>query len=221
MQASIKALLLGVCLAGVAASAQAQSSESRFGIRGGLNIATQEQAFGGTKITNENINGFHAGLVAELPLAGGLAVRPEVLFSRKGMEYTISALGQSASYKDRLSYVTVPVSLTYRIEAGPAGLVLGAGPYVGALVHAEREGTARLLGTTLTGTGELNIGDNDDDDYKTVDAGLNFLGLLEIDRVFVGANYGLGLSNVLPSGDDNTYRRNRTWELTLGVYLTK
>ena len=213
---------LALCSAFTAIQAQAQSNDGpRFGVRGGLNVSTQQQAVGGTTVENDNLNGFHAGLVAELPLAGDLSLRPELLFSRKGLEYTYSLLGQSISYNDKLSYITLPVSLTYRVHAGPAAVVLGAGPYAGVLVSAKREGTARILGTSTTRTGDLNIGSNDEDDYKTFDAGLNFQGLVEVDRVFVGAHYGLGLMNVVPNGDDDTYRRNRGWEFTIGAYLSK
>lgn len=227
MNIALSPLLWSLALCGLATTAHAQSNAPlRFGVRGGLNLSTQQQSVGSngrrSSVSNDNLTGFHAGIVAEVPLAGDLSLRPELLFSRKGLEYSYSALGQSIGYTDKLSYLTLPVSLTYRVHAGPAALVLGAGPYVGVLVNAERTGSAKVLGSLFTRTGDLNIGSGDNDDYQTVDAGLNFQGLVEVDRVFVGAHYGLGLTNVQAAGhDDDNYRRNRGWEFTLGVYLSK
>lgn len=214
-----KIILAGALLAFGVGTAQAQ----RVGIRGGVSLANQQQRFLGQNVENDQITQYHVGLTSELELSDNFVLRPELLFSRKGTDFSAVLPGVvTFNYKDKLSYLTLPVTLAFKADVGPGKLVLGAGPYAGLLLAGRREGSGTVLGFGGSGSGDLAIGNRESDDYKPLDAGVNFQAGYEFtDQIFFTANYGLGLVDVQSNGDDNNYRRNRTLELGLGFYLTQ
>lgn len=82
--------------------------------------------------------GLMGGLSLVLPLAGGIALQPEVLFVSKGAE------GSEGDVEGlELNYVEVPVLL--RLSMGQGSLVnphLYAGPYLGYNISCNVEGTS-------------------------------------------------------------------------------
>jgi len=213
----MKKVVLAAALLAVAGSAQAQ----RFGIRGGVSLTNQQQRLLGQNLENDQLTQFHAGITSELELSDQFSLRPELLFSRKGMDFSGTFANiVSVNYNDKLSYLTLPVTVAFKAELGPGKVVLGAGPYAGVLLSGERKSSGAIFSFGGSGTRDLKIGDNNDDDYKPLDAGLNFQAGYEFtDQIFFTANYGLGLMDVQANGDDNNYRRNRSLELGLGFYL--
>lgn len=214
-----KLLLAGAVLALGVGTAQAQ----RVGVRGGVNLANQEQRIFGQNVENEQITQYHVGLTSELELNDNFALRPELLFSRKGSNFS-AALPNVVTFdtEDRLSYLTLPVTLAFKAELGPGKVLVGAGPYAGLLLGGRRKETGSVLGVSGSRTRDIAIGNNEADDYKSLDAGVNFQAGYEFtDQIFLVGNYGLGLVDVQANGDDNNYRRNRTWDIGLGFYLGK
>jgi hypothetical protein len=111
-----------------AAAAQvAPATTPTFGILAGYNSATLdgENFFDEGSATQSRRNGFTGGLYLTLPLgASGLAFRPEVLYSQKGVRYAStfqappstgvpSSLAARADV--RLSYVEAPLLLQYTV----------------------------------------------------------------------------------------------------------
>ncbi|MGB4774970.1 MAG: hypothetical protein WBP45_07360, partial [Daejeonella sp.] len=65
-----------------------------------------------------------------------------------------------------------------------------------------------------------NYNENDDennDDYKPLDFGLNVLAGYQLTNGFnIGANYGLGLANLNPSGNSNNKESNNVISISVG-----
>ena len=220
-------VLLSALLAVAATATTAQAQ--RVGIRGGVSFANQEQRLGGQNIENDGVTLCHAGLTSDFELSDNFAVRPELLFSRKGQDFSGSYGGLlNVVSNDRLSYLTLPVTLAFKAEVGPGKVVLGAGPYAGLLLGGKRETSVTVLGFGPAGTRDIRIGDAETtangpgDDYRPLDAGVNFQAGYELtEQMFILANYSLGLTDVRANGDDNNYQRNRSFELGVGFYLNQ
>ena len=64
---------------------------------------------------------------------------------------------------------------------------------------------------------KLQFGDTNDDDLRSFDYGVNALAGLEIDRVMLDVNYGLGMSKIVPNSDDFRNDKNKYRVLSVNV----
>lgn len=172
-------------------AADAQRTETHFGLKGGVNVANikiQNAGEGDSRI------GFHLGGLAHIHITDKFALQPELVFSAQGRRETINGI----KYKTNLSYINVPVLAQYM--AGN-GFRLQTGPQVGLLVDAE--------------TGVENDMEGIADDYKKVDVSWAFGASYLIPGSGLGfdARYNLGLSNI---NDLSTREvKNRVWQFGL------
>ena len=77
------------------------AQQTRFGIKGGLNITTYS---GGDYWDANSLVGFQIGGFAEIKVIERLAIQPEVLFSTQGASLD-SPVGD---FDDKLNYINVP-----------------------------------------------------------------------------------------------------------------
>lgn len=125
----IKNLTLGAFLFAFVSNASAQdnsgSSNSGFGIKGGLNYTTVSK--GKFEEGPDPRTTFHIGFLGEVALLPNvLSLQPEVLYSRQGFENTVQPLiGSSYKVTYKFDYVNVPILAKLHIgkvlsvEAGP------------------------------------------------------------------------------------------------------
>ena len=178
----------------IMAFAFSNAQETRFGIKGGLNLTN----FTGDVDTNIKA-GFHVGGFAEIKIIENLAIQPELLFSTQGARYNMIGVNQSGSYK--LDYINVPVLAKFYVTKQ---FTVEAGPQIGFLVSAKNE-------------------DRDiKDAYKTADYGFNFgAGYNFTDNFSVGLRYAIGLSGIFDRNyeDFSDYydsTKNSNFQISLG-----
>ncbi|WP_343695372.1 porin family protein [Flavobacterium sp.] len=152
----------------------ANAQQTRFGVKGGLNITN----FSGDNDSNALI-GFQIGGFAEIKIIERLSIQPELLFSTQGASFDVNGSNRDIDYK--LNYINIPVLAKFYIVKQ---FYVEGGPQLGFLVSAKRDG-------------------NDiKDSYKSTDLGFNFgAGYYFTDNFSVGLRYTVGLSNV---GDYDT-----------------
>jgi Outer membrane protein beta-barrel domain len=153
-------------------------SQVRFGVRGGLNLASQNSNIGGLAISSGTLVSFHAGLVLDAPLTETISIQPALLFSVKGSGEASSTSGSvtTSSKKVSFNYLEVPIDVLYNFNES---FSVGAGPYLGYLLSTSPA-------TTST------------DGVKKVDYGLNVvLNYTIIDGLQIGARYSLGMGNLV------------------------
>lgn len=102
------------------------AQETRFGVKGGLNIAT----IGGADNANALV-GFQVGGFAEIKILKKLAIQPELLYSAQGAKMDSSL---SSDYTVNLNYINVPVLAKYYITDA---FTVEAGPQIGFLVSSK------------------------------------------------------------------------------------
>lgn len=189
----MKKLLLIVCVAVFTMSAQSQ--ELRFGVKGGLNMAS----IGGDNASSfKGRTSFHIGGLVEIPISEKFAIQPELLYSLQGAKF--SNQGATETYK--LSYINVPVMAKYYIIDG---LAAEAGPQFGILLSAKDDYSSQGQSGTVDIKDQLN----------TLDIGLGFGASYRLDMgVFFGLRYNFGLANIVSEG--NAKLHNNVFQISAG-----
>ncbi|MDO7852300.1 porin family protein [Hymenobacter convexus] len=146
---SLPFLLLAGLPVLLASRAQAQTSFS-IGPRVGLNVATYHFPVKPIIGTIGYRPGFEAGLAANLG-RGHFALQAAALYSQKGFtqRYTadyrtsnnVSMGTVDAEFRNRLHYLTIPLSFAYTQGSDGQGAQVFAGPYLGVLLGGRYETT--------------------------------------------------------------------------------
>lgn len=174
------------------AFAFSNAQETRFGIKGGLNISS---IVGGDVRDANALVGFHVGGLAEIHVVEKFYIQPELLFSTQGAKF-----GNDLDIK--LNYLNIPVLAKYYIV--DKKFSVEAGPQLGFLLSENWDGT------DFKG------------DAKSVDFGFNFgAGYDFTDNFSVGLRYTVGLSpiwndNIDNSGDLYDSAKNGNFQISLG-----
>ena len=172
-------ILLALVL-GIAATA---SSQVRFGLKAGLNLANVTGDVEGTK----SLATFMVGGQAEFGLAENIGLGVGLQLQGKGAK----ADGEDASINPM--YLQVPVYLTYR----NSGFFAGVGPYVGFGLF----GKSKFDGESV----DLNFGSGIDDDFSSLDFGAGLELGYEFSSLRASASYSLGLANALPKDQADAF----------------
>jgi hypothetical protein len=184
--------VLVICLMLVFSNMQAQV---KFGPKAGLNLSTMTLSYMGVSIDPTILIGFNVGVLSEIPLSGNLSIQPAILYSTKGSKFSV----MSEEMQISPSFIEIPVNVVYKFDLGSIKVFLNAGPYaaygIGGKVDSGGESADIVFGTEET------------DDMKPMDFGLNIGAGIEISRIIISANYGLGLANLAPvTTDDEEFK---------------
>ncbi len=147
----------------------ANAQETRFGVKGGLNLSNF------TGASTDLRASFHVGGFAEIKVIERLAIQPELLYSSQGARYHVDGSSDSGrAYK--LDYINIPVLAKFYVTKE---FTVEAGPQIGFLVSAKNE-------------------DRDiKDAFKGTDFGFNFgAGYNFTDNFSVGLRYTVGVSGL-------------------------
>ena len=190
----MKKIILTV--AAVCAFGFTNAQEAKFGIKGGLNLATFSGDTDGLDLKSKA--GLNVGGFVEVKLSDKLALQPELLFSMQGTnidEFEFSDGNQTfvvdASIK--MSYINVPIMLKYYAAEK---FNFEVGPQVGFLLSAK----------TVAKANGNEAEDDVKDSFESVDFGLNFgLGYDFTKNIAAGVRYNVGLANIgkTEPGDDS------------------
>ena len=170
----------------VAFVSNTNAQDVKFGIKGGLNVAT-------LRINNLDADsrlGFHFGAVAELELSDRFSLQPEILYSEFGAKETDETL--------KADYISIPIMAKYYVVDG---FSFEAGPQFSFLVNDELEVVGPVGGAVLN------------PQVKNFDFSLNLgMGYQFKGGIFFQTRYNLGLTNV----QDNPDVKNGVLQLSLG-----
>jgi opacity protein-like surface antigen len=145
------------------------AQQTRFGIKGGLNLST---VVGGDVDNTKTLVGFHVGGFAEIHVVEKFFIQPELLFSAQGTKFD-GDFGNDGDVK--LNYLNIPVLAKYYIV--DKKFSVEAGPQLGVLLSAKAEGT------------------DIKDLTRSVDFGFNLgAGYSFTDNLSVNLRYTIGLS---------------------------
>lgn len=181
-------------------------SKTTFAVLGGINLQNLNgKDVSGSKLENDMLIGYHAGLNAQIPVAPQFYFQPGLLFNTKGAKIA------DISYK--LSYVELPLNFVYKALVGTGYFMLGFGPYV----------AYGIGGTDIEFKKTVESGDSHAIKYfKPFDSGANlFFGYELPAGIFMQLNTQLGLLDINPednriTGDNKSSLRNTGYGVSLG-----
>jgi hypothetical protein len=192
-------------------------SQTRFGIRGGLNISNikvsatfQGQSF---SQTGDAIPTFHIGGMADIPLGELFAIQPSLLLSGKGAN---ADDGSGEKGKIRPYYLEVPILLVVRTQLPSTNFKIyaGAGPSFGY----------GLFGKVTS------QGQSDDvfssDGFKRFDFGVDLTAGVELPAGFQFSFHFIpGVANIAPANDpavtgiDDYSIKNKVIQFSIGYFF--
>lgn len=212
-----------------------QVSAQQVRLQGGLNLANVSVTDDGRVDDAKTLTSFHAGIVADFPLAGIFSIQPGLFFTGKGTE---SESGDAASptyfrAESNPYYVELPVNFVFKLPLGSGTrLFAGAGPYLAVGVAGKNKVEGKYLGVAFSSEQDIEFSDDDPTtlDYeegagfgimKRFDYGLNGTAGIEGKSMTFSVNYGLGLAK-LQSGSnssENNKNKHRVWSFSIGFKL--
>jgi len=182
----MKTILAVILFLGLTTLLKAQSADTHFGLKAGLNISSLDEKNG---VDFNSKAGFHIGGLAHVHLSPHFAVQPEIVYSEQG--------GKDGADKWDINYINIPVLFQYMTGAG---LRLQTGPQLGFAVSSKIK----------SGDIEQNI----KDDVKTVDVSWSLgAGYLFPEGIGIDARYNIGLTNV--NDAETPVVRNRVFQVGL------
>lgn len=211
----MKKTILIVAMA-LAVSTVFAQEQIRFGLRGGLNMASISTEKNGEIKDNSIIPTFNAGVFMDLPVAGKvLSLQPGISFAGRGTKSVIegTVLGSTANFTatSLAYYVDGRLDLMFKIPLESFRIFVGAGPYLGYGVSGYTKFDGTLGDIKYDGKKEdINFTNDkqtlEPDGYYTAmkpwDYGLNITAGIEISSFVLSANYGHGLSKIRPAAED-------------------
>lgn len=204
MKTSLSVLALAFCVPAASATAQ----EVRFGILGGVSLATIEFDPDPGDVDFERLTGPVAGGSLEIGVNDNFAIEPRALWVRKGAKVSLGA----AEARTEIDYVSVPVLFKLR-GGGAIRPYLAVGPEVAFKLSAK---------SRITAAGQEEEEDIDDQ-VKSTDFGLMGVAGLEfaVGRVglFLEGGYSYGLTSIEEDDDpvDPIDAMNRTILVLAGI----
>lgn len=171
--------------------------------------------------------GFHIGFLANLPLGSNSPVsfQPGVVYYNKGRKFArVYDPSTSTITSERntqyVNYIDFPLNLVYKFGK-KTKFVFGGGPY-GSFFYSGKE--------TSQSTTQNSITQNENDDlpvgkkagqYRILNYGVNGLMGFESNRIFLTANYSLGINDFYkPINYTGTFRHQMIG-ISLGIFLGK
>jgi hypothetical protein len=127
VKAKMKKLLIIAALVGMGITAQAKVLA--FGIKGGISMPSIEFKTELTELAKPDL-GFHAGVFGQLNIPViGLGIQPELLYLNQPIVY-VAASDASKSVAERISYLDVPINITWGIDLKVVRPFIAVTPYL-------------------------------------------------------------------------------------------
>ncbi len=206
---------------------QAQVS---IGLKTGLNYTNVSVAGVGDLVPDAKmIDGWNAGLVAEIPINSSFAFQPELSYTRKGFKVKEGfnfevfnlpvPLGVEAH--TRVSYVEVPLLGKYKFGAENVGGYLIAGPYVAYGTQAELQTIANFIIDINVYQTDIDLSN---DTFHRMEAGamggLGFWAGNESGKFFADARFQHGLTDLFNDPIVDVQMKNKGISLNVGYLMS-
>ena len=195
----------------------ASFGQVKFGVNAGLNLSKIGQNFKdpANEFKTKLNPGFRLGLAINYEIGESLDLITGLNYTQKGFSLDLEdglASGETVEGYDRfnLGYLEVPINVAYKLK----NFRFMAGPYVAFGVNGKNKWDYKYSfnGQVFEDADEDSnykfknkLGEkelNDNNSYtKAVDFGLNIGVGYDINGILINANYGLGLSNLVPKTD--------------------
>ena len=179
----MKRILIAAVAAALAFSANVSAqhyNNPRFGISAGVTSSSTKIK----EVDTKSISMYHAGIVGEIPLGGGFAIQPELLYQVKGM--SLDKWGDSSgneignSFEAKVGYIELPVQLQWGPDLVAFRPYAFVEPFVGYQLTDSGDGEAKVLS----------------DHLQTIEYGMSLGAGIDISHFQISAKYFWNFGNV-------------------------
>jgi Outer membrane protein beta-barrel domain len=207
---------------------QIATAQVRFGLKAGFTGASMKLT-DPPDVPDRNefmLPVFHAGILADIPLAKWFAIQPALYYSVAG--YRTRPEQSTGNYyyiaKFRYNYLELPVNFLFKQRLGQGKIVAGFGPGlsygIGGKATYIREGTKEETKRVKFDGDEVVPGNADEIHANPVDVSANFLLGYEFNEGFMlTAGYSSGFINV--STRENAEELNRSFRISFGYLFPR
>ncbi len=213
------------------------AAHSQVYVQGGLNLANITKTNSGETFNANNLATFNAGVLARFGLSETFDLESGILFNGHGSKTeTNFSNGDYVRTKFNPMYLEVPLNVLFKVPfntSGP-GFFVNAGPYIAVGIAGKSKFDSKIAGITASSSNNIKFSNDDpltseQDDaaynkLKRFDYGLNFGAGVDLSKVLIKVNYGLGLAKINSTQSDNSSNdknKFRTWSLSVGIPLHK
>lgn len=210
----MKKLLLATCLF-LTALYGANAQSSRFGFTAGTSIANYNFKYAGTTISGDPKTGFTIGLLADIPTSANFSIQPALNFVQKGTKS--EEMGEKLSTS--INCLEIPVNFFYRTAGKAGSFFVGGGPSLAFNIS----GKSKYDDGNTVEEEDIKFGsDQDNDDMKSVDEGINFLAGYEFSNgLFLSAGSNFGFKNMSLYSDDDESIKSKYFSIKIGFMFGK
>jgi OmpA-OmpF porin, OOP family len=203
----MKRLALSLLLPNTIVYSQAQT---RVAIIGGVHSSSVNTKDDFPKDDYDARTGLHAGLLLDVPFSEKFSFQPSLQYVHKGWKTDVTP-----TFEQKVNYLELPLNFVFKapLGSGNTKFIIGAGPYVSALIS----GKEIISGTE---TDELPKGDGVGK-YKGFDYGFDALAGFEFGRLFITANYSQGLNDFYRPANYSGDYKHRVIGGTIGFFLNR
>ncbi|MGN6530654.1 MAG: porin family protein [Ginsengibacter sp.] len=219
-----KLIAIALCV-GIFTSAKSQ----RIYVQGGVNLANISTSNSGSTEKAHMLTTFNAGVLVRSNIAEPVALETGLLLDGRGSK-TESGSGANY-YKATFNplYLELPVNLVVRLPLANAtsNIFINAGPYVAMGIAGKSKVEGQLAGVSINSSKNIQFTSTDptenDQAYsklKRFDYGVNAGAGIDLGKILIKANYGLGLAKINSTQTNNSANdkdKYRTWSISLGI----
>ncbi|MGB1247879.1 MAG: porin family protein [Chitinophagales bacterium] len=204
------------------------SAQNNLSIKGGLNITDQVIKIGDDRINDNSEDkysvGYNLGLGYDFYIVDEhLSIEPAIIIQARGSKYKEKNNGDKISSKHVLHYLDIPIMVKGGfVTSGGVRIYAAFGPSIGILLTGKSRNKQKIDGHRSGGFSQLDIGNDDLDDYKRFDIALNVSPGIEVKKFGFNYTYGFGLLNTISSANSDYKGKNRTHSLSMSyMFLAK
>jgi hypothetical protein len=218
----------------------ALATQAQVYVQGGLNLANITKTKDGQTEKNNILPSFNAGVLGRLEVADMFNLESGVLLTGRGSKAeTYFNSGNYTKARFNPLYIEVPLNAVVKIpfEKGSNGsnVFFHAGPYAAVGIAGKSTTETSTFGVISKSSGNIKFSNDDPftpdveedagyDRLKRFDFGLNFGGGVQLGKVMLKANYGLGLTKINSTQSNNNAddkNKFRTLSFSVGIPLGK
>jgi hypothetical protein len=229
----MKKVLFGLVLT----TAAALSTNAQVYVQGGLNLANISKTKDGQTEKNNILPSFNVGIMGRLPITSMFSIESGALLTGKGSKAETYFNGGNDYIKTKFNplYIEVPLNAVVKIPLEKeSNVFFHAGPYAAIGIGGKSRQDAKFGPLVSSSTSNIKFSNDDPltseqddaayDKLKRFDFGLNFGGGVQLGRVMIKANYGLGLTKINSTESNNNAddkNKYRTLSFSVGIPLGK
>ncbi|MEP6628611.1 MAG: outer membrane beta-barrel protein [Ginsengibacter sp.] len=215
------------------------TANSQVYVQGGVNFANISNSKSGTVEDNNMLTTFNAGILGRFGLSSIVDFESGLILSGQGSKadsyFTSSRDDNYVKAKFNPIYLQLPLNFVVKIPLqGDAGIFLHAGPYAAMGIAGNSKIEAKILGMSSSKTEKIKFNNDDPttdaqegaayDRIKRFDFGLNVGGGIDLGKILLKANYGMGFAKIRSTDTNNSANdknKYRTLSVSVGIPLSR